>query len=207
MPSSISEKNASLIITHKFETKQRIYVFTILTIINTLVNMDHGTIPASSNEIKRDLKINESHLGVFGSLVYLGNLIGALCLTRLIDMINRKLLIIVTTIISAILIFSFTKINYIYYLLLNRVLVGIVQIFITIYFPVWIDQYGPKKWKTIMMSIFNVTSPLGVMFGYILTMTVKQHLDVSKLFYILVESILFNSSNITSCYSFTLFFT
>jgi hypothetical protein len=38
--------------------------------------MDHGTIPAATSEIKNDLNINDDILGIFGSLVYLGNLLG-----------------------------------------------------------------------------------------------------------------------------------
>ncbi len=38
--------------------------------------MDHGTIPASTAEIKKDLDIGDGSLGVFGSLVYLGNILG-----------------------------------------------------------------------------------------------------------------------------------
>jgi len=184
---------------HKFDNKQRLYVFAILAIINTLVNMDHGTIPAASNEIKKDLKINEAQLGTFGSLVYFGNLLGALLLTRLIDVIDRKVLTIVTTIISAILIYSFTKVSFLWFLLINRILVGIVQIFITIYFPVWIDQFGPKNWKITMMSIFTVSSPLGVMFGYMLTMSVKLNLDVRLIFNLKVESFLYYTSNSSYC--------
>ena len=172
-------------ISEKFEkiklcSKQRVLLFVLLSLLNIVINMDHGTIPAASNEIKKDLKINETALGSFGSLVYLGNLIGAILLTRLIDIVDRKILTVTTTIISSILIYSFTRSSTLWFLLLNRVLVGAGQAFITIYFPVWIDQFGPRSWKTIMMSAFNLTSPIGVMIGYILTMVIKVNLDVRK---------------------------
>lgn len=163
----------------KLPKKDRMIVFLILTAINILLNMDHGTIPAASNEIKRDLNINDATLGTFGSLVYLGNLIGALFITKIIDMFDRKALSIASTIINALFIFLFTKVSNTPFLFCIRVVIGIMQSFITIYFPVWIDQYGPRKFKTIMLSVFNITSPLGVVLGYILTMLIKDHIDVS----------------------------
>lgn len=163
----------------KIEARFRMLIFVVLTVMNILLNMDHGTIPAASNEIKRDLQINDATLGTFGSLVYLGNLIGALFLIKLIDMWDRKLLAVLTTLLNALCLYSFTKIDTIWFLFLNRIIVGLMQSFITIYFPVWIDQFGPKAWKTVMLSIFNITSPLGVVFGYVLTMLIKNELNVS----------------------------
>lgn len=164
----------------KLDSKKRFYVFLLLSFTNILLNMDHGTIPAASNEIMDELKIEEATLGTFGSLVYLGNLIGAFSLIKIIDATNRKKLSIISTICNALLIYSFTKVHNIYYLFVNRVLVGIMQSYIAIYFPVWIDQFGMRKWKTIMLSIFNITSPLGVVIGFVLTMTIKVNFNVSK---------------------------
>ena len=45
--------------------------------------------------------------------------------------------------------------------------------------PVWIDQFGPRNMKTVMMSVFNLTSALGVVIGFILTMIIKIDLNVS----------------------------
>jgi hypothetical protein len=51
-------------------------LFYIFFIIQILMNMDHGTIPAATEDIRNDLKIDNKILGIFGSLVFLGNLIG-----------------------------------------------------------------------------------------------------------------------------------
>ena len=168
----------------KFNMRDRMTVFVVLTAMNTLLNMDHGTIPAASNEIKEEYKINETVLGSFGSLVYFGALIGSLILSKFIDNVDRKLLSIISVLFNAFLIWGFIESSNISFIFANRIFVGITQSYITIYFPVWIDQFGPRKWKTIMLSIFNVTSPLGVIVGYILTMSVKTHFDVSLINYI-----------------------
>lgn len=142
--------------------------------------MDHGTIPAASNEIKHELGINETALGTFGSLVYFGNLVGAVFLIRLIDVLDRKMLLLVAVLTNALMIYLFTMVNNLIFLYINRIMVGIMQSYVTIYFPVWIDQFGPKNWKTLMLTVFNITSPLGVILGYVLTMSVKQTLNVSN---------------------------
>jgi hypothetical protein len=56
-------------------------IFVIFLITNTVCNLDHGSIPASITEIQDDLKVDENTIGVFGSLVYLGNFIGIIYIT------------------------------------------------------------------------------------------------------------------------------
>lgn len=56
--------------------KTRWVIFTILMILQIMMNVDHGTVPAALEEIRKDLKIDDDLLGIFASLVFLGNLIG-----------------------------------------------------------------------------------------------------------------------------------
>ena len=122
----------------KIERKTRCLLFVSITLTNIILNMDHGTIPAATSEIQRDLDINNTTLGTFGSLVYLGNFLGinnglfnnlgALLLTKLIYSVNRKILTISTILFNGLLIYSFTVFKNIYYLFLNRILVGMMQV-------------------------------------------------------------------------------
>lgn len=59
-----------------FKRRTRYFIFLILVVTNLIINMDHGTIPAATSEIKEDLNIDDDTLGIFGSLVYFGNLLG-----------------------------------------------------------------------------------------------------------------------------------
>lgn len=54
----------------------RWFLFFIFFIIQILMNMDHGTVPAATEDIRNDLNIDNEILGIFGSLVFFGNLIG-----------------------------------------------------------------------------------------------------------------------------------
>ena len=58
------------------ERKKRVGIFVFIIIINVIANMDDGTLPAASNEIIRDIDISEEKVGLLGTLVYVGNLIG-----------------------------------------------------------------------------------------------------------------------------------
>ena len=55
---------------------KRCWVFVYIIIVNIFINFDHGYFPAATEEFKKDFQINSSLLGLFGSSVYFGNLIG-----------------------------------------------------------------------------------------------------------------------------------
>lgn len=59
-----------------FSRSVRGMIFFLIVLTNLIINMDHGTIPSATSEIKEDRKIDDAALGIFGSLVYLGNLLG-----------------------------------------------------------------------------------------------------------------------------------
>ena len=44
--------------------------------INLLINIDHGVIPAATTKLKDDLALDNSSLGLLGSVVYFGLTIG-----------------------------------------------------------------------------------------------------------------------------------
>jgi hypothetical protein len=52
--------------------KSRCWFFAYILIINYCVNLENGTIPASTVEIQKDLSCQEKDLGLFDSLLYVG---------------------------------------------------------------------------------------------------------------------------------------
>jgi hypothetical protein len=56
--------------------KSRCWFFILILTINLFVNLENGTIPSATDAIKESLKVNEEELGLFGSLLYVGNAIG-----------------------------------------------------------------------------------------------------------------------------------
>lgn len=55
---------------------KRFLIFILIVLINIIVNLDHGTIPAATEVLKESLDIGEMELGFFGTLLYTGNAIG-----------------------------------------------------------------------------------------------------------------------------------
>jgi MFS family permease len=51
----------------------------------------------------------------------------------------------------------------------TRFLTGFLQVFISVYAPVWIDTKGSEQWKTLQMSVLSMSSVVGDILGYILT--------------------------------------
>jgi predicted MFS family arabinose efflux permease len=103
-------------------------IFIMFFITGVVVNLDHGTIPGATEEIQIDLNLDKTELGMFGSLVFLGNLIGALFSFTIINLVNRKILLICSLALNALCLYSFILTKWYWFLLLNRVIVGIFQV-------------------------------------------------------------------------------
>ena len=145
--------------------KGRNFVFILYLISNILISMDHGSIPASVNEL-RQLTTYDQSIGLFGSLVYFGSILGSLISFSLINTWDIKLLILISFLGNSICLFTFVIIENIPFLFFNRVVVGILQSFITIYMPVWCNQFGLQSSRNFMIALIQLVSPLGIFFGY-----------------------------------------
>lgn len=49
-----------------------------------MINVDHGILPACTTEVKEDLQLDNANLGLLGSLVYAGLVIGNISISILI---------------------------------------------------------------------------------------------------------------------------
>ena len=98
--------------------KARNFVFILYLISNILISMDHGSIPASVNEL-RQLTSYDQSIGLFGSLVYFGSIFGSLISFSLINTFDIKLLILISLLGNSICLFTFViieNIPFLYYL-------------------------------------------------------------------------------------------
>ena len=163
----------------KLSKQIRWIIFITLAAISTLSNLDGGIIPAATNEMQIDMSIGPAEIGVFGSIDYLGRIIGSLIFVAIINTVNRRMILIGTLFIKGISLFiprvpgcdkSYT-IN-----LICRGISGFSQVYYTIYLPVWCDQYGPKKSRTIMITVTQLGLPLGIVLGFLMaTLLGKQN--------------------------------
>ena len=50
----------------------------------------------------------------------------------------------------------------------SRFLTGAFQVFLLVYYPVWIDKYGQNR-KTLWLTLLQICVPLGIFAGYGIT--------------------------------------
>jgi MFS family permease len=146
----------------------RLCIFGIFIALSIVMSGDNGVLSSSKKQVRRDLQLDEKGYGFFGSFASAGRMFGSVLFMGLLQTDRRKLLTCICIFINGSAFFA-------YYLTFNRwilycvrFLIGSVRIYPHIYIPVWVDQFGVKKLKTMMMTIINITSPLGQTVGYVL---------------------------------------
>ena len=184
------EKEDIIYIKPELSKRQRNFVFILYLISNILISMDHGSIPASVNELRHITSYDQS-IGLFGSLVYFGSIFGSLISFSLINTFDIKLLILISLLGNSACLFTFVIIENIPFLFFNRVLVGILQSFITIYMPVWCNQFGLQMNRNFMIALIQLVSPLGIFFGYfIASVSINDQIYGGWKFAFLVQGVL-----------------
>ena len=168
---SISAKTMNSIksISYIINRKIRWIIFFIFMLINLLMNFDHGIVPAATEQLRNYLDLTDSELGLFGSFVFIGVIIGSLISLTIINTFNRKYILMVCLVLCGFSLFLFTVTKQYALLCIDRVIVGVFQAFISIYLPLWCDQFGIERRKALMIALIQVAPPLGVLVGYIVT--------------------------------------
>lgn len=156
-----------------FSRKNRNSIFICLFLTSLSINFDHGIIPAAIEQIKSSYKVNDKELGTFGGLVYVGTAVGAMFLSFFINKLNKRYLMIFAISANGFLVFAFTLNNHFVYLSINRFVTGFIQSLISIYIPIWIDQFAQSTKKTLCMTFFQLSSVSGLIIGFLLTILIK----------------------------------
>ena len=151
-----------------FSKKKRKFIFVLICLINILINIDRGAIPAATKEIKEKNHISNAELGMIGSLLYFGLIIGSLSGGYFFSKYSSKWLVILSLYAFSFFIYSFTLFESYTGLYLSRIGCGLCEVFCLIYFPIWVDQYGVKGMKTIWLTFLQIGMPLGSILGYLL---------------------------------------
>ena len=91
---NLEEENEIII-----NNKKRIIIFIILFIIATLSSLDGGIVPQQNENIKKDFGgDNEDKVGLFGSIDYIGRVVGSIIYTLIMGRMNRKIILVITLI-------------------------------------------------------------------------------------------------------------
>lgn len=161
----------------------RIMIFFIFWFIQLFNCSDGGVISSSSVKVKKDLNLNDTEFGTFGSIVQLGRITGTFIVMILLNTLNRKFLIVGAVFLKcATFLIYFLTMNW-WVVVVFRFLQGVSHVFPYVYFPTWCDQFGVQSVKALMMSGIQTASPFGSVFGFSVTTFIG---DVS--FFILLYS-------------------
>ena len=149
---------------------KRNIIFIVLVIVSILSSCDGGIIPQQNSGIKlhfnKKYDESEKRVGLFGSIDYIGRIVGSLIFIIIMGKMNRKMMLIVTLLFKAVTLFV-PFFYYGYYInAVARCLSGISQVFYPTYLPVWCDQYAKKKKRAIWVTLVQIGNPLGIIIGY-----------------------------------------
>jgi len=146
----------------------RILVYCLLLLCILLINISAGLFPSSSIEIKSHLEISDFNFGFFFLLSSLGKISGSLLFFTLKNINNRKILLILIALINAAICFGFffSK-NFLIFLFL-KLIIGITDMLIQIYTPMWIQQFGINKYKLGLTSLIQFCNPLGKCLSFLI---------------------------------------
>ena len=162
----MTKENFSENIPIPIDRKIRWIVFILIISLGITVSSDQGILSSTTTEIKNDYGMTDVELGGFGGMVFLGSAIGCVFSFTLINKYHRKYLLIITVAMDALAMFFTTKTSNIFLLYTCRVISGFSSSFLSIYSPVWSDQYGIHSKKSLMMSLIHISNVLGYMLGY-----------------------------------------
>lgn len=116
--------------------------------------------------------------------MYLGQTMGAVLSSVMLDKVPPKIFLFVCILCNIITLLYFTITDDFNNLLLCRMLTGLFQIFFGVYQPVWADSFGNEKQKALWISYLIIATPLGTIIGYLMTAVFQDNIGWRFSFYI-----------------------
>ena len=147
--------------------KIRQIIFVLLSIVYCISSSDGGIIPQQNKNIQYNFEDNgESRVGLFGSIDYVGRIIGAVIMSFLIDLLDRQYFYCGCCVLKAITLFVPTCTENYYWNIIARLLSGIPMTLLTSYGTIWTDQFGRKKRRSLMLALLQLFALSGILVGY-----------------------------------------
>ena len=150
----------------------RLFLFFIMMNMDLTMDITSGIFSSAAKNIKFQLKLTDAKFGGFGTAASLGRIISSFLFFFINEKVNHKYLL--TTLIGfhSFFLFCFKFTNNPQILLLIRTFQGLTQTSPNIYFPVWINQFGIKEYKTIQISSIQLFQALGKLLGHFIVFLV-----------------------------------
>ena len=144
----------------------RIFLFFILMNMDMTLDISSGIFSSATKNIKSQLNLTDAKFGSFGTATSIGRIISSFLFFFINDKVNHKYLLIALIGLHSFFLFCFKFTNNFYILLIIRACQGLTQTSPSIYFPVWINQFGINEYKTIQISSIQLFQALGKLLGH-----------------------------------------
>ena len=143
----------------------RMLLFFLLIIFSVIIDLDAGIIVSSYKAFTQDLHMSDFQFGSLNSITTIGKILALLFYMLIINKNHRKFIVVTTSMFQGIGFFLyFINDNY-YYIAFVKFITSISKVFINIYMPVWVDQFGIKKYKTLLLTIVYMVTSYGRIVG------------------------------------------
>ena len=146
----------------------RIFLWACLVSVESAINNSSGLLSSASKTIKSTLNLNDKEFGLVGTANGLGRTLGSSAFIFVNTRLSAKWTCAFFVIVKGLLLAAFKIVNSGRMLVIMRFFIGIVHMPPSIYLPVWIDQFGVQKLKTLMQSVVLVVQPGGKVVGFLL---------------------------------------
>ena len=143
----------------------RIILFCILIFFMMATDFDPGIIISCYKNFISDLKMTDLQFGSLSSINSTGKIIALVLYMFLIQKNHRKLILSLNAIIYGLYFFSYFLISNYFFISILKFIQAFCETFIIIYLPVWVDQFGIKKYKTLFLSLCYMVNSYGRVIG------------------------------------------
>ena len=151
---------------YKLSRCYRLFLFFIMMNMDLTMDITSGIFSSAAKNIKSQLKLTDAKFGGFGTAASFGRIISSFLFFFINEKVNHKYLLTILIGFHSFFLFSFKFTNNPQILLLIRAFQGLTQTSPNIYFPVWINQFGIKEYKTIQISSIQLFQALGKLLGH-----------------------------------------
>ncbi len=154
----------------KLSRYHRIFLFFIMVGIESTMNISSGIFSSATKEIKKQLNLNDTKFGSFGTANSIGRVISSLLFGILNQKVSRKWTVIIFVFFHALFLFGFKLTTNGNILIFMRGLLGLTQTTPSVYVPVWINQYGLRNYKTIQITSVQLFQTIGKLNGQLINL-------------------------------------
>ena len=146
----------------------RFIAYLVMVSIEMAINVSSGVLSAASKTIKKQYTMMDVEFGYFGLAQGIGRTVGSIFYTVMVNQISAKWLGGAFSIVKGFVLASFELTQSKWVLIGLRCVIGFVHMPPSTYIPIWIDQYGFRKYKTVQMSFLQALVPVGKVLGFVL---------------------------------------